>query len=534
MLEQAQRTFDSGACEHAKRLAEELERLSARFTGLRLESEARLKGIDLYLARLQGPMEAAGRVTFAAWLRRWIAERAAPSSRGTSPWWVRLLSASEGPLVPAGMIEGPLPDWQACLRDVRAGTPSATPQTPPAAAAERRGTGRDASAPVVSNLAKSSAAPHAIASAQPSLSRSADDPMPDENSLRLMELTIQFFFAVARADGPVSVFERELIRKDVCRQFADNRALLNRAESLCAHYECAAIDFQECCRQINVQFSAAHRDTLIHFASKLVDKRSVAAISFAHELCQRLGVDADVPPSEPVVAKSAIPVATFAKPPPTSTPATPRPPVAALARPSRPPVVVAAVSNPSASTVPSSPAQVPANENKQTEERDETAKMQPERGRSHPKQALREGTAEIKRQLLDETQGKAQTTRTPPVTSPASSSSITTPIAQASLSVPTPTLNECRALLEIPSATTLSADVIRRQWNLLSQRLAPEKVAAMGPEFVTLAHTKLGQLRRSAELLLASINEKLQETPPTPAVADLRHNPDLDEAFGGI
>jgi hypothetical protein len=89
-------------------------------------------------------------------------------------------------------------------------------------------------------------------------------------------------------------------------------------------------------------------------------------------------------------------------------------------------------------------------------------------------------------------------------------------------------------LLEIPTETLLSADLVRRQWNLLSDRLAPEKVASMGPEFVKLAQDKVALMRRAAESLLEAMGEKLETTPPAPSVQDLRHNPDLDDVFGGM
>lgn len=110
-----------------------------------------------------------------------------------------------------------------------------------------------------------------------------------------------------------------------------------------------------------------------------------------------------------------------------------------------------------------------------------------------------------------------------------------------SLSVPvipspqqaSPTNDQCLSLLEISAASPLSADLVRRQWNLLSQRLAPEKVASMGAEFVKLAQDKIEMLRRAAESLLDEMGEKLETGQPTPPVQDLRHNPDLDDVFGG-
>lgn len=97
-----------------------------------------------------------------------------------------------------------------------------------------------------------------------------------------------------------------------------------------------------------------------------------------------------------------------------------------------------------------------------------------------------------------------------------------------------PTQDECLTLLEIPPNTPLSAELVRRQWDLWSERLDPEKMTSLGTEFVTLAQTKLARLRRAAESLLDTMGEKLEAKPTTPPVPELRHNPDLDDVFGGM
>lgn len=89
-------------------------------------------------------------------------------------------------------------------------------------------------------------------------------------------------------------------------------------------------------------------------------------------------------------------------------------------------------------------------------------------------------------------------------------------------------------VLEISAGTTVSADVVRRQWNLLSERLDPAKLTSMGPEFVELAQTKLAALRQAAEWILKAMGEKLDTKPATPPVLELRHNPDLDDVLGGM
>jgi hypothetical protein len=90
---------------------------------------------------------------------------------------------------------------------------------------------------------------------------------------------------------------------------------------------------------------------------------------------------------------------------------------------------------------------------------------------------------------------------------------------------------ECRTALEIGPATPLSVDLIRRQFRLLTDRFAPEKFASHGPEFVAMAAEKRARAERAARHLLAEYNEPL-EPPTPPPLADLRHNPDLDDVFG--
>jgi len=91
---------------------------------------------------------------------------------------------------------------------------------------------------------------------------------------------------------------------------------------------------------------------------------------------------------------------------------------------------------------------------------------------------------------------------------------------------------DCRGALEIAADIPLTVDLIRRQYRLLSDRYAPDKFGAHGPEFVQIATTKLDRVDRAARQLLAAYNEPL-EPPAAQAPADLRHNPLLDELFGG-
>ena len=74
-------------------------------------------------------------------------------------------------------------------------------------------------------------------------------------------------------------------------------------------------------------------------------------------------------------------------------------------------------------------------------------------------------------------------------------------------------------------------DLIRRRYNFLSEKLDPARAAALGAEFARLAEEKRAKLKAAAEKLLLPFNEPL-EKPVAPQPADLRHNPDLDDAFG--
>jgi uncharacterized tellurite resistance protein B-like protein len=91
---------------------------------------------------------------------------------------------------------------------------------------------------------------------------------------------------------------------------------------------------------------------------------------------------------------------------------------------------------------------------------------------------------------------------------------------------------ECRVSLEIAAETPLSVDLIRRQYRLLSDRYAPEKFAAHGPDFVKMAADKRDKAERAARHLLAGYNEPLEPPAAPPPPADLRHNPDLNDVFG--
>lgn len=121
-----------------------------------------------------------------------------------------------------------------------------------------------------------------------------------------------------------------------------------------------------------------------------------------------------------------------------------------------------------------------------------------------------------------------------PRAQPAATPALPQPMSQPVVNErPTPAESRESQLLalEISPATPLSADLIRRQYNLLSDRFAPEKFELMGPEFVDMARTKRETIQRAAEALIQAFGEKLERS-PEPASQALRHNPDLDAVFG--
>lgn len=118
----------------------------------------------------------------------------------------------------------------------------------------------------------------------------------------------------------------------------------------------------------------------------------------------------------------------------------------------------------------------------------------------------------------------ASTTPLAPVPVPATPATIEPPKP--------PTDNDCKKVLEITLDTSLNVDLIRRQYRLLSERYEPTKFTAHGPEFVQLAKNKREAIERAALQLLKPYNEPL-EPPAPPPPPDLRHNPDLDDFFGG-
>jgi hypothetical protein len=404
LSEKAQRDFDAGACSQALALPDKLRELLSTYARRESLIRARIQATEEVGVSLRDFETAALGVTFWRWLRP------------------RLL----GKCAPPELMDAPLPDLDAAVKDSQRRAAQAWEVKHRKAAANGRKDSKESPAatpaPVVRTppVAQGRAAVHALA-----LPSDQVNIMLRDAHLLLMELTVQFCLVAARVDGPVTSAGRDLIRQHMRQRYGYDRALLNRADGFYAHYESAAIDVDHCLRQVKGNFTGSHRTALVEFASQIIAVSSnggAASATFLKSLSQRLGIPTVAPPK------------------------------------------------------PESPAKAPT--------------VPPIR--------------------------KAQQ-----------------PIA-AVLPQTVPAREECLAMLEISSGESLSAGLVRRQWNLLSERMAPTIAARLGPEFLKLAETKRAALLQAAEILLNLMGEKLEVKQPAPAARDLRHNPDLDDVFGGM
>jgi hypothetical protein len=114
---------------------------------------------------------------------------------------------------------------------------------------------------------------------------------------------------------------------------------------------------------------------------------------------------------------------------------------------------------------------------------------------------------------------------------PAAEQVLAKPIETPGPKRPTPRQDQLAAL-EIDPALPLSAELIRRQYNRLRERYTPDKVAAMGPEFVAMARSKHAAIEAAATALMEPFGEKLEPVSPPSGPQPLRDNPDLDAVFG--
>lgn len=86
-------------------------------------------------------------------------------------------------------------------------------------------------------------------------------------------------------------------------------------------------------------------------------------------------------------------------------------------------------------------------------------------------------------------------------------------------------------ILEIDPSLTISADLVRRQFNYFCGKYAPDKAASLGGEFVEMMEKRRQEVKMAATALLEELGEGL-ESPTFLQPKALRENRDLDEVFG--
>ena len=86
-------------------------------------------------------------------------------------------------------------------------------------------------------------------------------------------------------------------------------------------------------------------------------------------------------------------------------------------------------------------------------------------------------------------------------------------------------------ILDIDPSLTISADLVRRQFNHYWEKFIPEKAASLGADVVQIMENKRQEVKMAATALLEELGEKL-ELPNDHQPKPLRENRDLDEEFG--
>jgi tellurite resistance protein len=294
---------------------------------------------------------------------------------------------------------------------------------------------------------------------------------PADKAHLILDLTVQFAFVVARCDSHLAHKERDWIENHFKNRYRHDGALFNRVRALCAHYETAALNVEDCIVRINQEFTAGHKAALVKMAYEIaaaageVNQREA---KFLHKICQRFNVAA------PVDLEEASPTSQVVQ-------------SVATAKTSSKPLAPPLASQPNSPSQPFTP-----------------MKLDPR----------------------------------PASPTPAGSRAPAPPsgFAPANIKQPevggVPRRDQLLAILEIELSTPLSADLIRRQYTHLMEKLAPEKVQALGSDIAAVVQQKRQKVEHAARTLIAQWNEELIPKNTQAIPKDLRHNPDLDALFG--
>jgi hypothetical protein len=225
-----------------------------------------------------------------------------------------------------------------------------------------------------------------------------------------MQVAIQFAFALARADVPLSASAKKMIKEYFRNQYCHEAVLLNRANAYCAQFETASIRLEDSLSGIENLLTVEERGSLVRLGERIV-KASETESNKAVTLLKKMAGD-------------------------------------------------------------------------------------------------------LKISFLSESSQGAEST------APA--------LPQAILDV---NRDECLRVLEIEPHLPFTADLVRRHFNLLTDKFRPERVASLGSEFVETMEKKREKVRTAATFLLGEFGEKL-DVPEHSESKGLRDNPDLDAVFG--
>jgi tellurite resistance protein len=276
---QARLRFDSGQCQEAATLKDELAEVEKRYQQQFSVGEARAERIERFLNSLHQPGQVAKSVTF-----------------------VGYLGLRSKPNLPSRILENPLPDLEAALaaaderqRRTSAGYKHAVkgpaverpvlavPLTAPNAIPLDSKFG-----PAAPGLVLAGAGTQAAARAVP------PPPTSPVTPVLIMDLTIQVAVAAARADGPVEHQERELIKAEIKQRYGYDQALMNQAQAFYAYYETGKIDLGTCLGQIKERFGLQARLAFLQMANKIMELPpgpNAQEAAFLHKVCGCLGVD---------------------------------------------------------------------------------------------------------------------------------------------------------------------------------------------------------------------------------------------------
>jgi hypothetical protein len=441
LVRKARQQFEADTSPQAKQARDKQRELGHQYEECEIGAKARIKAIRAVLSEMEETIAYARQVTFFRHFRPITETPPVPVEIQEAPLpdLAKRIQEAEAKAVAAFQSSGPT-NHSAGLN--RAAIPTARPaehppsrtvpssQGPAAGLAKElmdvaiTGGKHEGARPVSEPRATAGMSDGSIsakeARAQAPQSKVADLALP----LLIMEKSIQFALAVARADGPLTDGERQLIQEQFRRRYAYDQALSNRAAALLSHYETASIDLESCLQTIEIVFSAPHRAALLDFGAQIVGTggNDAAGMAFLQQLAKRWSI---------------------AWQPKQTGAAAPEPRL-----------------------------ETPASRN----------------------------VAEPRQTALAPLPCQAE----PP---------------------------DYRTVLEIEPLYPLSADLIRRQYQLLHKRFDPSSQKSLGADFVAMAEKKQIEIATAARALLLPLGEKLETPESTSANGDLRPNQDLEDVF---